>query len=63
MFVPELELGMFYMRTDQPPSTMCGCGGRSFLAINRQAWLETLNCEGCLITGPSRVPCRSGSWI
>lgn len=56
-----LNWGMFYMRTDQPPFNDVRVRRALSLAINRQAWLETLEFgEGCLITGP--IPCALPEW-
>ena len=44
-----LNWGMFYMRTDQPPFNDVRVRRALSLAINRSAWLETLDfSEGCL---------------
>jgi peptide/nickel transport system substrate-binding protein len=56
-----LNWGMFYMRTDQPPFNDVRVRRALSLAINRPAWLETLDFgEGCLITGP--IPCALPEW-
>jgi peptide/nickel transport system substrate-binding protein len=56
-----LNWGMFYMRTDQPPFNDVRVRRALSLAINRPAWLETLEFnEGCLITGP--IPCALPQW-
>src|SRR6266446_2081300 len=56
-----LNWGMFYMRTDQPPFNDIRVRRALSLAINRPAWLETLEFgEGCLITGP--IPCALPEW-
>lgn len=56
-----LNWGMFYMRTDQPPFNDVRVRRALSLAINRPAWLETLEFgEGCLITGP--IPCALPGW-
>jgi peptide/nickel transport system substrate-binding protein len=56
-----LNWGMFYMRTDQPPFNDIRVRRALSLAINRQAWLEALDFgEGCLNTGP--IPCALPEW-
>ena len=56
-----LNWGMFYMRTDQPPFNDVRVRRALSLAINRQAWLETLEfSEGCFVTGP--IPCALPEW-
>jgi peptide/nickel transport system substrate-binding protein len=56
-----LNWGMFYMRTDQPPFNDVRVRRALSLAIDRQAWLEALDFgEGCLNTGP--IPCALPEW-
>jgi peptide/nickel transport system substrate-binding protein len=56
-----LQQGLFYMRTDQPPFNDVRVRRALSLAINRPAWLEALHFgEGCIDNGP--VPCALEQW-
>jgi peptide/nickel transport system substrate-binding protein len=56
-----LQQGLFYMRTDQPPFNDVRVRRALSLALNRPAWLEALHFgEGCIDNGP--VPCALEPW-
>jgi peptide/nickel transport system substrate-binding protein len=53
--------GMIYLRTDQPPFNDVRVRRAISLALNRPAWLESLEFgEGCVDTGP--IPCALTAW-
>jgi peptide/nickel transport system substrate-binding protein len=56
-----LQQGLFYMRTDQPPFNDVRVRRALSLAVNRAAWLEALHFgEGCIDNGP--LPCALEQW-
>ena len=56
-----LQQGLFYMRTDQPPFNDVRLRRALSLAINRPAWLEALHFgEECIDNGP--LPCVLEQW-